>query len=638
MKPNLFILLALIVFLPVKAQDSTIEDLRVIIADAIANREPQVVIPPGVYKGKSPFLTIKNVDDLTIVADGVTMLCETKVRALQIENCQNLTLKGLTIDYNPLTFTQGDIIAVGSNYVDVQIHEGYPVQPYSRIDVIDPATRYRKRGSKFVWNATAELRENNTVRVYQPDLPSVAEVGDMATMSTGPEGMYGSPHALVIENCRGGIVLEDVSIYSAPGFGIFETEGIGGTVLRNCNIVPGGLPEGATEERLLSTSWDAIQHKLTKLGPLVENCTVKDAGDDTWSVTWDGTYTIRSVYNDRITVDESMSDVLQEGDTLRTSLTSNYVVINRKSGITILLDRACPWPEGTKIYSPNRRCENFILRNNYFRSSGRVLVKASHGIIENNNIEDAHSGVTVNSESDITAIKDIIIRNNQISGTGHFMPAAYSNQAGSISFASSTGNTLDPAGAFQDINIVNNTFTDISGVNIVITSSKNIQIKGNRFYKTGISTPNNTGRDYGIEQNTVVYLKNIETIVVDSNAVVNRNLPSLMKQTNVKGLTELRGGIFDSMETDIFNIQQDVLPVCIYPNPITYGNYLYIQLNSERDNSQSMYTVYNMKGVIVAKNKIGSGIIPVTFPSGNYIIHIQPINKDTITAKFTVIE
>lgn len=637
MKPILFILLALTVFLPVKAQDSTIEDLRAIIADAIANRESQVVIPPGIYKGKSPFLAIKNVDDLTIVADGVTMLCETKVRALQIENCHNLTLKGLTIDYNPLTFTQGDIIAVGSNYVDVQIHEGYPVQPYSRIDVIDPATRYRKRGSKFVWNATAELRENNTVRVYQPDLPSVAEVGDMATMSTGPEGMYGSPHALVIENCRGGIVLEGVSIYSAPGFGIFETAGVGGTVLRNCNIVPGRLPEGATEERLLSTSWDAIQHKLTKTGPLVEYCTVKDAGDDTWSVTWDGTYTIKSVYNNRITVDESMSDVLKAGDTLRTSLSSNYAVIDRKSGITILLDRACPWPEGTKIYSPNRRCENFILRNNRFRSSGRVLVKASHGLIEDNDIEEGHSGVTVNSESDITSIKNIIIQNNRISGTGHFMPASYSNQAGCISFASSSGNTIDPVGAFQDIVIANNTFTDVSGVNIVMTSSKNVRIKGNRFYETGISTPNNTGRDYGIEQNTVIYLRNIETIVVDSNAVVNRGLTSLMKQTNVKGLTELRGGIFDSVETGIENMQKEALPIHIYPNPVANGNCLYVQLLPERFNSQPLYTIYNTKGIIVAKSKIESQAIPITFPPGNYIIHIQPINKDTITAKFTVI-
>ncbi|GAB6008747.1 LamG-like jellyroll fold domain-containing protein [Dysgonomonas reticulitermitis] len=528
----------------------TIANLKAMIQSAVDNNETRLVIPPGVYKGPAPFLNIKNAKNLEIIADGVTMLCETQIRALEFQNCENVKLKGLTIDYNPLTFTQGDIVAVGANYVDVKIHEGYPLKPYSRIDVIDPKTRFRKRGSKFVWESTAELREGNIVRVFQPELPSVAKVGDMATMSTGPEGQYGAPHALVISNCLGGMVLEDVSIHSAPGFGIFESEGVGGTHLKNCNVVPGATPEGATEERMLSTSWDAIQHTLLKKGPLVEGCVVKDAGDDSWSVTWNGSFLIASVNDNRITVDGDMSAVLQAGDTLRTSLNSEYAVIDRKSGITILLKAACPWPTGTRLYSPNRRCESFILRNNHFRSSGRVLVKASHGLIENNLIEEGHSGVTINSEDAITAMEDIVIRNNTISGSGHFMPASWSNQAGSISIASGGGGNIDTAGKFNNIRIENNRFSDISGVNIVVTSSQNIKIKGNQFYKTGIPTPNNTGSDFNIDQNTVVYLNNVDVITVDSNAVINRGLNSLTKEIGVTNQTKLRGGVFDATDDE----------------------------------------------------------------------------------------
>lgn len=526
----------------------TIANLRAMVQSAIDNNETRLVIPPGVYKGPAPFFNIKNVKNLEIIADGVTMLCETQIRALEFQYCENVKLKGLTIDYNPLTFTQGDIVAVGTNYVDVKIHDGYPLKPYSRIDVIDPKTRYRKRGSKFVWGATAELREGNIVRVSQPELPSVAKVGDMATMSTGPEGMYGAPHALVISNCKGGMVLENVSIHSAPGFGIFESEGVGGTHLKNCNVAPGATPEGATEERMLSSSWDAIQHTLLKKGPLVEGCVVKDAGDDSWSATWNGSFLLGSVNDDRITIDGDMSAVLQAGDTLRTSLSSEYVVIDRKSGITILLKTPCPWPTGTRLYSPNRRCESFVLKNNHFKSSGRILVKASHGLIENNIIEEGHSGVTINSEDAITAIEDIVIRNNQISGSGHFMPASWSNQAGSISIASGGGGNIDPVGKFNNIRIENNKFSDISGVNIVVTSSQNIKIKGNQFYKTGIPTPNNTGADFGIDHNTVVYLRNVDVITVDSNAVVNRNLNSLTKELGVTNLTKLRGGVFDAVD------------------------------------------------------------------------------------------
>jgi hypothetical protein len=39
-------------------------------------------------------------------------------------------------------------------------------------------------------------------------------------------------------------------------------------------------PAGATEERLLSSSWDAFQSKTIRKGPLIENCETRNAGDD----------------------------------------------------------------------------------------------------------------------------------------------------------------------------------------------------------------------------------------------------------------------------------------------------------------------------------------------------------------------
>ena len=243
------------------------------------------------------------------------------------------------------------------------------------------------------------------------------------------------------------------------------------------------------------------------------------------------------------------------GDTLRTSLTSEYAIIDKISGNLILIKSGesfpASWQPGMRIYSPNRRCEHFILRNNHFRSSGRVLVKASHGIIENNTFEDTHSGVTINSEDAVTAIEDIIIRNNTISGTGHFMTASYSNQAGAISIVATTGNTIAPSGLFADITIEGNTFSDISGVNIAATSTNGLTIKDNNFYKTGISTPNNTGSDYNIEQNTVVFLKNDNLVTLDNNPVYGRELGALIQKENISGLTELNNGVFDAIPDGI---------------------------------------------------------------------------------------
>ena len=532
------------------AQDVTknISTISTLIKDAVAAKAKEVVIPSGIYRGNSNFIVIENVSDLKIIADNVTMICEKTIRAFELKNCKNITISGLTIDYDPLPFTQGDIIAVGTNYIDVKIHKGYAVQPYSRIDVIDRQTRYRKRGSLFVWGSTAQVIGTDVVRVTQTNLPTVAKVGDMASMSMVPEGAV---HTFVVTDCKGGIVLNNLTINTGPGFGIFEVKGEGGTILDGCKIVRGSKPVGATEERLLTTIWDAIQHKLTHRGPIVKNCVIQDAGDDSWSVTWDGDYQIASVTGNKITaiVKNSSTDaslVLQVGDTLRTSLSSDAVKITNIANGVLTLDKTCPWSVNTRFYSPDRRCEHFIFSNNYIHSSGRVLVKSGHGVIENNFLDNSGK-IVVNTEMDSGAavgIDSLAIQNNYIVGIGHFMPASWSSQAGAISITDGSSNLINPVGSYSNLVIESNKFKDVSGVNIVVTSSSNINIKENKFYQTGISTPNNTGESYGIDQNTVVYTKNCDKLTMDYNIVYQLGLTARLKLWYVTNFVQLRGAIF----------------------------------------------------------------------------------------------
>ncbi len=521
----------------------TISTISTLIQDAVATNASEVVIPPGIYRGGSDFIVLDNVSDLKIVADDVTMICERRVRAFELIKCKNITISGLTIDYDPLPFTQGDIIAVGNDYVDVKIHKGYDIETYSRIDIIDKKTRFRKRGSVFQWESTAQVVDDGVVRVSNAKLPGVAEVGDMASMS----GLIdqGAVHTFVVNDCKGGIVLKNLTINTGPGFGIFETEGEGGTILDGCKIIPGAKPEGATEERLLTTIWDAIQHKLTRRGPIVKNCIVKDAGDDSWSVTWDGDYEIVSVAGSQIIVDKT--GVLQVGDSLRTSLSSEAVKIIDNSNGVLTLDRPSPWVMNTRIYSPDRRCEHFVFSDNYLHSSGRVLIKSGHGIIENNVFDNTHSGVTVNTEigDGATGIDSIIIRDNNIIGTGHFMPGPWSSQAGAISIVDGSSNQIHPVGSFRNFVIENNTFTDVAGVNIVVTSASDVSIKENKFYQTGMATYNNTGEDYGIEQNTIVYTENCDSLTMDYNIVYQSGFNALQKQYNIENYIPLRGAIFE---------------------------------------------------------------------------------------------
>lgn len=540
----------------------TISYLREMLQLAVLNGSSQIIVPPGTYTdpmGNNSSIFLQHAENLDIIADDVLMLCGKRTRALELSGCKNVTIRGLTIDYAPLPFTQGDIVALGQGYVDVKIHRGYPLSAFSRIDIIDSQTHYRKRGSTFLWGATATFVGDSIVRVSQADLPSVAEIGDMASMSTGADP-GGAPHALVISNCEGGITLDRVTVHSAPGFGIFESGGMGDTHLTHCRVVPGPMPEGASHERLLSASWDAIQHLLTRKGPVVEHCEVRDAGDDSWSVTWNGAFTIQSAGGNTITVapdnDGALPGALQIGDSLRSSLTSEAARITAISGGSIQLDRPSPWEAGIRVYSPSRRCEDFILRHNHFRSSGRVLIKAGNGVIEHNFFEDTHSGVTVNTEiaPGATGVSNLIIRNNRIKGTGHFMPAPWSNQAGAISIADGSGSTLSPAGPFSDILIQENSFDDVSGVNVVISSAKHVQLVKNEFHRTGSSHYDHTGQAYQINQRTVVYLKNCQDVLLDSNAVVHSGLDALLDTVGVTGLQRVRRGIFDTSVPYVFRV------------------------------------------------------------------------------------
>ena len=436
-----------------------------LIHTAVAGGQRHVVIPPGVYRtvpppGEKVHLTLKGVRDFEIVADGVTMLCARRTRAILMDGCENLRIRGLTVDYDPLPFTQGRVVAVADDksWIDVKLDEGYPQQPFSRIDVVDPTTRFRKRGMPFLWGTKATMITNGVVRVALVGIGNAAAVGDLASLSAGPDAA-GIPHGITLERCSN-TVLERVTVHAAPGMGILEAGGEGGTQLRGCRVVPGPTPAGATAPRLLSSSWDAIQHKGVRRGPRVEGCEVESAGDDSWSTSSDG----------------------------------------------------------------------FVFRNNRIHSPGRgALIKASDGLIESNLFDNVHAAVVVCPEvaGDVPVhIRRLVIRDNVIRQSGWFCPAPWSSQAGAISITATLNQwALRPPGAFEDIVIERNVFDGIRGVNLVVSSARNVRIVSNDFRNAGLSAPSNTGAAYGIDQRAVIWVSDCEAVTLEGN-----NAPAMFRR------------------------------------------------------------------------------------------------------------
>src|SRR6056297_1583311 len=85
-------------------------DLKGFINQKINAGEKHIVIPPGRYRVpefNNTHLYFNGKNDITIVADDVEMICTQTVPAIKIINCKNFKLQGISVDYDPLPFTQG---------------------------------------------------------------------------------------------------------------------------------------------------------------------------------------------------------------------------------------------------------------------------------------------------------------------------------------------------------------------------------------------------------------------------------------------------------------------------------------------------------------------------------------------------
>jgi len=545
--------------------------LRQLLAQAVTEQRQQVVIPPGDYRmdasaGQGMTIFLRGAHDLTIVADGVTLIGLHRVRMLEFRECRNVTLQGLSIDYDPLPFTQGTIVAIADDAgsIDVKLHAGYPHEPFSRIDLVDPQTRFRKHGMPFMWGTRAAMIEPDVVRVTLPNIGQAAAVGDLASLSTGSGN--GPPHAVTIENCAD-VTLRHVTIHSAPGMGLVDAGGDGGTHLDGVRIVPGPMPAGATEARLLTTSWDGIQHTTVRRGPLVENCIIEDCGDDSWSVQAEAYRIVQVDGGDVLLPAPPWSVPPRAGDTVAMSLDGPVVTLTgSRSGKLIELGAdpellakfeiketfgwrlsAAAWPfeVGQRVYFPSRQGNRFVFRHNRIHSPGRgALIKAA-GTVEDNVFESPHAGVTVCPEVAGDAgygIDGVTIRRNRIVRSGYFCPGPWSTQAGAISItAGGPGQTFRPAGLIRNVLVEDNVCEDVQGPNLVVSSTSGLTIRGNRFVRPHVTEQAGyTGRDYGIDFGATVWLTECGGVRLEGNEVVSPGVV-MMEALVTRGQVETLG-------------------------------------------------------------------------------------------------
>ena len=188
-------------------------------------------------------------------------------------------------------------------------------------------TRFRKKGMPFLWGTTAELIGEDVVRIHREGIAKFGRPGDLASLSTGQE--TGAPHAISIDQCER-IAFRNVTVHSAPGMGILEADGEGGSSFIGCEIVPGPAPVGATEARRSFVG--RLSEQDHPQGTARRGLRVAHAGDDSWSVQSSDFVVLKNEGGTVVLASrDEFTDGVQDGDRLRVSVVGpEYRITSRR--------------------------------------------------------------------------------------------------------------------------------------------------------------------------------------------------------------------------------------------------------------------------------------------------------------------
>jgi hypothetical protein len=499
-------------------------DLRALINKELSAGNKRIVVPPGRYRVRAErgsHLLFSNLADVEIIADNVELVCTSTVRALSFEDCSNVTLRGLAVDYDPLPFTQGRITAMATDksWLEFEVTPGYPDNELKGpFQIYDPSTRSLRRGDGR-WSDEVQSLGGKRYRVskdhrHQFDPAEDTEQTGDILVARSAFGKGGSPHAIELRGCKG-MRLIDITVFASPSFGFLERNCDGSTYLR-CVVdrrAPEDDPVGRSVTRMRSLNADAFHSKDAPKGPSIIACTARFMGDD--AVNINGRYhlvrgskgrEVRIAVIDQDTTIQVGDPVqflpysgprphdarvvrrqpdsqpftagekafirrLRMDERMRTELLEGDVTFH-----TLTLDREVALAAGSAVCCPLRLGNGFAVKDCDFghnRSRG-ILIKAGNGEVSGNRITNSrmHS-ILVSPEfwwMEAGMSSDLLIKDNIIKGCLQ-TPIQIHARGGNRGIL--------PAGALRNISILDNRIEDSAWPLIHVTSTSGLVIRNN---------------------------------------------------------------------------------------------------------------------------------------------------------------
>ncbi len=260
-----------------------------------------IQVPAGAYRlempagasAKEQHLPLVTLNDVTLAGTpGTELVFGSALHGgIALNRTRNVTIRDLALDFDPLPFTQGTVVAVDpkKHSIDFEVEEGYssPVAPHmlntkkqktkNVAYLYDPKTgrKLNQFYDQYV-RTPVEVLKNGRYRLITDNEVKDAMVGTrLVYIGRRKAPAVSFDHAVDTK-------AERITVYSAPstGFQLITTDNI---TVDHCTIVP--RPNSG---RLFSTNADGLHAKWCRTGATVSNCDFSGMGDD--SVNIGGTY------------------------------------------------------------------------------------------------------------------------------------------------------------------------------------------------------------------------------------------------------------------------------------------------------------------------------------------------------------
>ena len=278
-----------------------------------------LTIKAGTYVFSNKSLEITGCSHVSLHGYGATFLFYIGF-GISIKNCENITVKGLTLDSDPPNYAQGRVTHVDPSIASFTstFDEAFLMPDTSTAPFNAPGG---SAGAKIMfWKADTRLptRQVHFLKSSKPDDGANSWKIEVKNSLTSPPPKTGD---LVTVFPRRGftwlsynsssVVAESIVIHAGGNMGFLEMMGEGGHLYRNVSIVRKPGSQG-----LMALNADGFHSNSVRVGPTLENSEISFTGDDHLNIHASMLVVCKAMKPNQLAIIDPSDQIIVPGDSL----------------------------------------------------------------------------------------------------------------------------------------------------------------------------------------------------------------------------------------------------------------------------------------------------------------------------------